>query len=72
MRWADLFQDCPKETKKMIVAYLIDSVHIRHWYEVDIKFNVEYEHFCKGNEFTNEIPSFSVHDEVTGEVRKWA
>ena len=44
--WADIFQNSPKGTKKMITAYLIDRVDVRCGYEVDIKFNVVYEQFC--------------------------
>jgi len=44
--WADMFQDSSKETKKMIIAYLIDSVDVRRGYEVEIKFNIAYEQFC--------------------------
>ena len=44
--WADMFQNSPKETKKMIIAYLIDSVNVGRGYEVNVKFNVAYEQFC--------------------------
>jgi DNA invertase Pin-like site-specific DNA recombinase len=44
--WAEIFNTSTKETKKMIAAYLIESVKVRRGYEVDIKFNVAYEQFC--------------------------
>ena len=44
--WGEMFQSSSIETKKMIMAYLIDSVGIRRGYEVQIKFSVAYEQFC--------------------------
>jgi len=44
--WADMFQGSNNETKKMITAYLIESVKVGRGYEVEIKFNVAYEQFC--------------------------
>ena len=44
--WADIFQDSEKETKKMIAAYLIESVKVSRGYEIEIKFHVAYEQFC--------------------------
>ena len=43
--WSEMFQDSDTETKKMIVAYLIDSVKVNRGYELDIKFNVAFEQF---------------------------
>jgi len=40
-----MFQDSNTETKKMIVAYLIESVKVNRGYELDIKFNVAFEQF---------------------------
>ena len=45
--WADMFEDSNLETKKMITAYLLESVMVRRGYEIEIKFSVGYEHFCK-------------------------
>jgi hypothetical protein len=70
-RWADMFQDSPKETKKMIAAYLIDSVHVRSGYEVDIKFNVAYEQFCTMWHVEDEPNYHFLHNESSGEVVKW-
>ena len=44
--WADIFQDSNKETKKMITAYLIESVKVSRGYEVEIKFHIAYKQFC--------------------------
>jgi len=46
INWADIFMDCEKETKKMIEAYLIESVRVSRNYELEIRFNVAYEQFC--------------------------
>ena len=41
----EMFQDSNAETKKMIVAYLIESVKVNRGYELDIKLNVAFEQF---------------------------
>jgi len=43
--WAEMFQSSNIETKKMIVAYLIDNVKVNRGYELDIQFNVAFEQF---------------------------
>jgi len=48
--WADMFADSEREAQKMIAAYLIESVKVSRGYELDIKFNVVYEHFCSTNQ----------------------
>jgi hypothetical protein len=47
--WAEMFRHSPKETKKMIMAYLIESVKVRRGYELEVKFNIDYEQFCMVN-----------------------
>ena len=47
--WAELFQSSTRETQKMIVSYLIESIKVRRGYEAEIKFNVTYEQFCMTN-----------------------
>jgi len=47
INWADIFMDSDKEVKKMIVAYLIESVKVSRGYEVEVKFHVAYEQFCE-------------------------
>jgi len=43
--WSEMFQGSNAEAKKMIVAYLIESVKANRGYELDIKFNVAFEQF---------------------------
>jgi len=43
--WSGIFQDSNTETKKMITAYLIESVKVKRGYELDIQFNVAFEQF---------------------------
>ena len=45
--WVDIFMDSDKEVKKMIAAYLIESVKVSRGYEVEVKFHVAYEQFCE-------------------------
>jgi len=45
--WADMFENADIETKKMIVGYLIECVRVGRGYEIDIRFNVGYEHFVQ-------------------------
>lgn len=45
MNWADLYDNCSFEAKKMIVAQFVKAVHIKRGYEVDIEFNVSFEEF---------------------------
>jgi len=45
--WADIFIDSDKDVKKMIAAYLIESVKVSRGYEVEVKFHVAYEQFCE-------------------------
>jgi len=47
LSWADIFIDSDIEVKKMIAGYLIESVKVSRGYEIDIKFNVAYEHFAQ-------------------------
>jgi phage shock protein A len=47
--WSEIFQDSNMETKKMITAYLIDSVKVNRNYAVEVKFNLAYEQFCAVN-----------------------
>jgi len=47
--WLEIFQDSNAETKKMITAYLIESVKVSRDYELDIKFNISYEQFFKAD-----------------------
>jgi len=46
--WTEMFGESSIETKKMIVAQLIDKIKVLRGYEIDITFNVDYEQFCTG------------------------
>ena len=54
MSWADIFMDSDKEVKKMIAAYLIESVKVSRGYEVEVKFHVAYEQFCEINNLSGD------------------
>jgi len=45
MNWAELYDNCPFESKKMIVAQFVKAVRVKRGYEVDIQFNVSFEEF---------------------------
>lgn len=43
--WANMYDNCTFEAKKMIVGQLIKAVHVKRDYEIDIEFNVSFEEF---------------------------
>lgn len=43
--WAEMYDNCTFEAKKMIVAQFVKEVHVRRDYEIDIEFNVSFEEF---------------------------
>ena len=43
--WAEMYDHCTFEAKKMIVAQFVKAVHVRRDYEIDIEFNVSFEEF---------------------------
>ena len=43
--WAEMYDRCTFEAKKMIVAQFVKAVHVRRDYEIDIEFNVSFEEF---------------------------
>ena len=45
MGWAEMYDNCTFEAKKMIVAQFVKEVHVRRNYEIDIEFNVSFEEF---------------------------
>lgn len=45
MNWAELFDKCSFESKKMIVAQFVKSVHVKRDYEIDVEFNVAFDEF---------------------------
>ena len=45
LRWADMFEDAPLETKKMIVSNIISAVRVSRDYEVEMDFNINPQDF---------------------------
>lgn len=43
--WADMYDSCTFEAKKMIVAQFVKSVSVKRDYEIDITFNVSFAEF---------------------------
>lgn len=43
--WADIYDTCSFETKKMFVSQFIKSIHIFRDYRMEIEFNVSFEEF---------------------------
>ena len=43
--WAEMYDNCTFEAKKMIVAQFVKVVRVRRDYEIDIEFNVSFEEF---------------------------
>lgn len=45
MTWADLYDNCTFEAKKMLIAQFVKAVYVRRDYEISIEFNVSFEEF---------------------------
>jgi hypothetical protein len=45
LSWAEMYDNCSFEAKKMIVAQFVKKVSVRRDYELDIEFNVSFEEF---------------------------
>jgi hypothetical protein len=45
IRWADMFEDAPMETKKMIAASIISAVRVSRDYDVELDFNINPQDF---------------------------
>ena len=43
--WAEMYDHCTFEAKKMIVAKFVKAIRVRRDYEIDIEFNVSFEEF---------------------------
>ena len=43
--WAEMYDHCTFEAKKMIAAKFVKAVRVRRDYEIDIEFNVSFEEF---------------------------
>lgn len=45
MNWAELYDNCTFEAKKMIAAQFVKAVRVKRGYELDIEFNVSFDEF---------------------------
>ena len=63
LTWADLYDNCTFEAKKMIVAQLIKAVRVGRGYNIEIDFNISFEQFqtytIQNGEVGSEPPSRS-------------
>jgi DNA invertase Pin-like site-specific DNA recombinase len=49
LTWADMYDGCDMETKKMILSRIMKAVKVKRDYEIEIDFTVDFEqlaHFC--------------------------
>ena len=44
--WADIYDQCSFETKKMIIAQFVKSIYVYEDYHLEIKFNVGFDEFA--------------------------
>jgi DNA invertase Pin-like site-specific DNA recombinase len=61
--WADMYDGCDTETKKMILSRLVGAVRVRRDYEVEIDMAVEFERFW-GGDGPESVPDGSLADEA--------
>lgn len=47
MSWADLYDQCPIGTKKMIVSALIKSIKVYRGYKLEIRFNISFDELIR-------------------------
>ena len=52
--WADEFDLCSLERKKMIVSQLVSRIEISKGYKINVELNMDYEQFCEGFEVVRE------------------
>lgn len=45
MNWAELYDNCSFDAKKMIVAQFVKAVYVKRGFELDIEFNVSFDEF---------------------------
>lgn len=45
MGWAELYDNCSFEAKKMIVSQFVKAVRVKRDYEIDIEFNISFGEF---------------------------
>ncbi|MBQ2774264.1 MAG: zinc ribbon domain-containing protein, partial [Clostridia bacterium] len=49
LSWADAYDRCSLESKKMFIAYFVKSVHVYKDYKIHVEFNVSFEEFQNFN-----------------------
>ena len=45
--WAEEYDKCTVEQKKMIISQLVDRIEVRKGYKINMVFNVTYKQFCE-------------------------
>jgi hypothetical protein len=45
--WADEYRELSKEKRRVIICELISRIELRNGYDIKIKFDLQYEQFCK-------------------------
>ena len=45
LSWADFYDTCSLETKKMFISQFIKSVRVSRGYNIEIEFNVSFDEF---------------------------
>ncbi len=53
--WADEFERCSIERKKMIISQLVSRIEIGKGYRITVEFNMDYQQFCEDWEIINAI-----------------
>lgn len=51
--WADEFDFCSMERKKMIISQLVSRIELGKGYKINVELNMDYEQFCEGFEVVN-------------------
>ncbi len=53
--WAEEFENCSIERKKMIISQLISRIEIKNGYKINMELNMDYEQFCEDWDTINKI-----------------
>ena len=62
--WAELFETSTLERKKMIVAQLVNEIHVTKEYKISIEFNISFEQFLSMVPEENRGTSFARTSEL--------
>lgn len=47
LRWSEIFDESPIETKKQIASMIINKVYVYEGYRLEFEFNINFENICK-------------------------